>query len=144
MSTLHRSAARRDQTLYNTHMWQKLLILALGGAAGTIARYGLSGLASRWLGAQFPWGTFAVNAAGCLLFGIIAAMAQGRLALSTEAKLLLLTGFLGAFTTFSTFAFESGQMMRDGQWLGAAGNIIGQNAAGVVLVLLGMKLGQWI
>jgi CrcB protein len=125
-------------------MWQKLLILSLGGATGTLARYGLSGLTNRWLGGDFPWGTFAVNALGCLLFGMIAAMADGRITISAEARLLILTGFIGAFTTYSTFAFESSQMLRESQWLLVAANVVGQNVVGLLLVLAGLKLGHWI
>lgn len=129
---------------YNRAVWQKLLVVAFGGALGALARYGLSGLASRLFGASFPWGTFAVNALGCLCFGIIFAMSEHRLSISPQVRLLLLTGFMGAFTTFSTYAFESMQLMRDAQWLPAAANVVGQVVAGLVLVLVGFKLGQWI
>lgn len=125
-------------------MWLKLLIVAAGGTLGALARYGLSGLVSRWAGAAFPWGTFAVNMIGCFCFGVIFAMSEQRLSISPQVRLLLLTGFLGAFTTFSTYAFESAQMMRDAQWLPAAGNLIGQTVVGLVLMLGGLKLGQWV
>ncbi len=125
-------------------MWQKILILLVGGGAGTLARYGLSDLANRITQGQFPWGTFAVNALGCFLFGVIAALAEERFVVSPQVRLLLLTGFMGAFTTFSTYAFETGKMLHDSQWLYGSANVIGQNVAGLALLLLGMKLGQWI
>ena len=123
---------------------QKLAWLALAGALGTLARYGLSGVVQKWSGAGFPWGTFLVNALGCLLFGFVWQLAEGRRIISPDARLIGLTGFLGAFTTFSTFAFDSTQMIREGHWLPLAGNLIGQNALGIVCVVLGMALGRML
>ena len=123
-------------------MVQKLLLLALAGALGTLARYGLSGLVQRFMGAQFPWGTFAVNMAGCFLFGLIWAMAMERMEISAAARLLLLTGFMGAFTTFSTYAFETVQMTRDAEWLLAFANVAGQTIVGFGLMFLGQALGR--
>lgn len=125
-------------------MLQKLLILAAGGALGTLARVGTIVLSARMFGTVFPWGTFVVNAAGCFLFGLVFAISEHRFALSANMKLLLLTGFMGAFTTFSTYAFETTQLMRGDQWMMAAGNILGQTVIGVALVLIGLKVGQWV
>jgi CrcB protein len=123
-------------------MWQRLFMVAIGGALGAIARYGLSGLVSNFASERFPWGTFAVNALGCFAFGLLAPAALERAALSPTMRLLVFTGFLGAFTTFSTYGFETAQLMRDAQWAGAGWNVVGQNLVGVALVLVGMKLGQ--
>ena len=125
-------------------MSQKLAWLALAGALGTLARFGLSSAVQKWSGAGFPWGTFLVNAVGCLLFGFVWQLAEGRKIISPDARLIGLTGSLGAFTTFSTFAFESTEMIREGQWLALAGNLIGQNAVGIVGVVLGMALGRML
>jgi fluoride exporter len=127
----------------DTQLWQKLLLLAATGAAGTLARFGLSGLVQR-IGPSsgFPWGTFAVNAVGCLLFGIVWSLAEERLIISGATRAIVLVGFMGAFTTFSTFAFETGQMLDDAQWLAAAGNLLLQNVAGVALLLVGIALGK--
>jgi len=125
-------------------MSQKLAWLALAGALGTLARFGLSGVVQKWSGASFPWGTFLVNAGGCLLFGFVWQLAEGRRMISSDARLIGLTGFLGAFTTFSTFAFDSTQMIRESQWLALAGNLLGQNALGIVCVVLGMALGRML
>jgi CrcB protein len=123
-------------------LWQRLALLAAAGAAGTLARYGLAGLTQRLFASSFPWGTFAVNAAGCLAFGLVWALAEDRMLISGATRLIVLVGFMGAFTTFSTFAFETGQMLDDSQWLLAAGNLLLHNVTGVALVLLGIAIGK--
>jgi CrcB protein len=115
----------------------KLAWLALAGAAGTLARYGLCVLVPRWCGTGFPWGTLAVNALGCFLFGLV-----WTRALSEQARLILLTGFLGAFTTFSTFAFDTGGQLGDRQWLFAAANVAAQVLLGLTCLFLGFALGR--
>jgi CrcB protein len=122
--------------------WQRVVLLAAAGAAGTLARYGLQGLVQRLIGGGFPWGTLAVNALGCFLFGVVWALAEERMVISGSTRLIVLAGFMGAFTTFSTFAFETGQLLDDSQWLLAAGNILAQNVLGIALVLVGIALGR--
>lgn len=122
-------------------MWYKLIWLAAGGALGTLARYGLAGLVHR-LGDSFPWGTLTVNVLGCFLFGLIWSMTEQGLRMDGHLRLAVFTGFLGAFTTFSTYAFESGQMFRDSQWLLLAGNMMAQNGLGLAAVLLGFAIGR--
>lgn len=119
-----------------------LLLLALGGACGTLARHGLSGLVQRWSGGTLPWGTAAVNVVGCLLFGVVSAMAAERAQWSPQVRICLLTGFMGAFTTFSTYIYETQKLVADGQWLPAVGNLLLQNALGIVVLVLGMAVGQ--
>lgn len=121
---------------------EKLILLAIGGAAGTIGRYGLSGLTHRILGESFPFGTFFVNILGCFLFGLVVGLIESRGAPGSQARLLLLTGFMGAFTTFSTYMYESAGMIRLGEWLPAAVNIGGQVSAGFVLLLLGLAAAK--
>ena len=128
----------------DSQLWQKLAWLAVAGAAGTLARYGLSGLVQRLQPSGFPWGTFAVNGLGCLLFGIVWALAEERMVISGLTRLVLLVGFMGAFTTFSSFAFETSQMLDDSQWLMAAANLLAQNVIGIALVLAGIALGRMI
>ena len=125
-------------------MLQKIIYLAVAGACGTLARYGLAGLVQRVAGASFPWGTVAVNGLGCLLFGVIWAMTSERFPGTVDLRVLLLTGFMGAFTTFSTFVAESGHLFADGQHWYGLGNILLQNGAGLVLFFLGMALGRLI
>ncbi len=123
--------------------WQKMAWLTVAGAIGTLCRYGLGGWVQRLIPTAFPWGTLAVNATGCFLFGIVWSLAEQRMLISGQTRLILLVGFMGAFTTFSTFAFETSQMLDDGEWLLAAGNMLLQNISGVILVLAGIALGRF-
>ncbi len=125
-------------------MTHKIIYIALAGGVGALARYGLSGLVQRLAGSAFPWGTFAVNATGCLLFGLAWALTVERFPGSGELRIVLLVGFLGAFTTFSTFMAESGQLLAAGQYWHLMGNIILQNVAGLALFFLGLALGRLI
>ena len=115
-----------------------LLLIAIGGAIGSVARFLFSSLVQRLVPTLFPFGTFAVNIAGCIVFGLIAGVAaRERVALAPEARAFLLTGVLGGFTTFSTFAFESVHLLSDGQFLWAATNIAGQVVAGLAGLWMG-------
>ena len=107
-------------------------MVALGGAIGSAARYLLSSLMLRVSAGQFPLGTFVVNVIGCGVFGALAGAASGRLSLTPEVRLFLFTGILGGFTTFSSYAFESVVLIRDGQFLAASINIAGQVVIGLV------------
>ena len=114
-----------------------LLAVAIGGAFGAVARYLLSAFVLRVSGTLFPLGTFVVNVLGCLVFGAIAGASSQRIQVAPALRLFLLTGILGGFTTFSSYAFESFALMRDGQMLWATINVAGQVIAG----LLGMWAG---
>lgn len=118
--------------------------LFLAGGIGALARYSLAGIAQRVYGGELPVGTLVVNLLGCLLFGFVWSLAEERLVISGEARFLILTGFMGAFTTFSTFAFESSALLRDSQWFLATGNILLHNVVGILAVLAGMAVGRWI
>ena len=121
-----------------------LLLLALAGGAGTLARYALSGFAQQLFRAGFPWGTLTVNALGCLMFGLVSALGEERLLIDPKTRVIVLTGFMGAFTTFSTFAFETGNLLRDSEWALALANIAGQNLLGLVCVFAGFALSRLI
>lgn len=125
-------------------MAAKIFYIAAAGAAGTLARYWLSGLVYRIAGPDFPWGTWAVNILGCFLFGLVWVLCEERFVLSGQTRLVVLVGFMGAFTTFSTYVFESAQLGAGGQWLTLAANLIGQNVAGFAALLLGAALGRVI
>lgn len=122
----------------------KLVLIAAAGAAGTLARYLLGGAVQRLCGGAFPWGTFAVNMAGTFLFGVVWALAEDRLAISGQARAIVLVGFMGAFTTFSTFMFETGELLRDSQWALALGNLAMQNVVGIVFLVVGIAIGRLI
>ncbi len=120
----------------------KILLLALAGACGTLARYWLSGAVHEVLGRDFPWGTAVVNLTGCLLFGLVWVLADERQLLRAEFRVVILVGFMGAFTTFSSFIFETGELLRGTQWAYAALNLIGQNVLGFAAFYLGAALGR--
>ena len=124
-------------------MWKEVFLLAIAGALGALSRYGLSGLVQLLAGERFAWGTLVVNALGCFLFGFIWMLAaEERTLISAQTRFVVLTGFMGAFTTFSTFAFETSRYLNDSQWALAAANLIGQNGLGLICVLLGMAAGR--
>ena len=129
-------------------MTQKLMLvmmIAAAGGLGAIARYGLGGLVQNLTGATFPWGTLAVNVLGCLAFGIIwGAVVEERWTCSVETRTVILVGFMGAFTTFSTFAAETGERISDGQWLLALSNVALQNIVGIAAFLLGWTISRLV
>ncbi len=123
-------------------MLQKLAIMALAGALGTLARYGLSGLVQRADGVSFPWGTLAVNFVGCFLAGLLWAAFEHRWPVSAQTRIIIFFGFLGAFTTFSAFIFETGELMHSAQWVYAGVNMLMQNGLGLLALFLGAALGR--
>lgn len=123
---------------------QKILAIAIAGALGTLARYALGGVAQRALGTGFPWGTVIINLMGCFAFGAVFAAAQERNLISPEMRTIILVGFMGAFTTFSTFIAESGQLLASRELLIGFGNIALQVAAGLAVFFLGLSLGRII
>ena len=118
-----------------------LLLVALGGAIGSMARYKLSGVVLQhtvdW---RFPAGTFAVNVVGCLVAGILAALAEQHDFFDANVRLLLFTGVLGGFTTFSAFGLETVHLFRRGEIAIGAANVFLSVALGLVALWLGMIL----
>lgn len=99
-------------------MLHPLLLVAIGGALGSMARYGLSALIVRQVNpVHFPWGTFSVNILGCLFAGVFLVAAEQFPALNQEARLFIVTGLLGGFTTFSAFGIETLSLIRRGELL---------------------------
>lgn len=123
---------------------QKILLLALAGGLGSLSRFGLSGLAHRVLGQSFPYGTALVNVLGCFLFGLVWSALENRIGLSPQVRGIVLTGFMGAFTTFSTYIFETMTFIQHSQWLLAMVNLAGQNIIGLTFIFLGLSLGRVI
>ena len=120
----------------------KLIALAVAGAIGTLARYALAGLVSRHVDVSFPWGTMAVNVAGCLLAGMFWALAEQRVSISGDLRAVVMIGFMGGFTTFSAYMLETANLLRGGQWAFAAGNIMLQNVLGLAALLGGLVIGS--
>jgi CrcB protein len=117
-----------------------VLWVALGGALGSVARYGCASLAARWIGPTLPWGTLFVNVTGSLAIGFLATLMapDGRLLASPDTRAFVLIGILGGFTTFSSFSLETLKLARDGEWLWASANVVGS----VVLCLAAVWLGH--
>ena len=119
----------------------KWLLVMLGGSLGAASRYGVSLLTARLWGAQFPYGTMVVNLAGCFLIGLLFALADRSRLLTPDVRLLLITGYLGALTTFSTFSLETVNAGRAGLTLQSLTNILINNLGGLSLTWLGLRLG---
>jgi CrcB protein len=118
-------------------MGQRLAWLAIAGALGTLARYGLASWVQRLAGGTFPWGTWTVNALGCLVFGFVWALAEERMSISAETRVIVLAGFMGAFTTFSAFIADGAKLAGEGNWLYFFLNFFGQNLLAFALMALG-------
>ncbi|MBS3820589.1 MAG: fluoride efflux transporter CrcB [Planctomycetes bacterium] len=123
-------------------MWN-LLYIAAGGAAGALCRYGLSETITTHVGKGFPWGTLAVNLAGCFAIGMAIHLVPTPKA-PHELSWLIITGFLGAFTTFSTLSLETHTLLRDGAYAAAAAYVLTSVLAGVALCAAGFWLGHVI
>ena len=125
-------------------MLKNVALVALGGSLGALARWSLGLLVSHWFGTRLPWATISVNVLGSLLFGVVWAVTESRMPGSATTRLILLTGFMGAFTTFSTYAFETVQMLRDGQFGGGLFSMLLQNGVGCLGIVAGLGLGRWV
>ena len=122
----------------------KILMAGLGGFAGSVCRYGVSTLSQRLFHDPFfPYGTLTVNVIGCLLIGFLSGLAEARQIFSPEIRVLLLVGFLGGFTTFSTFGYEIFAAARDGQFFSALVNLLLHLVLGFGSVWLGFSLTKF-
>ncbi|MBF6601294.1 MAG: fluoride efflux transporter CrcB [Dehalococcoidia bacterium] len=119
-----------------------MILVGSGGFAGANARYWLA----RWIadryGTAFPYGTLVINVSGSLVIGFLITYLNARLSLSPNYRLIFTTGFIGAYTTFSTYTYESLTLMQDGLWARAAAYLIGSVALGMAAVTVGMLIGR--
>ena len=120
----------------------RYLMLALGGAAGTIARYQVATIIQARVPAGFPWGTFWVNISGCLVMGVVTTLLTERLVANPHWRLLVPIGFIGAYTTFSTFELELFRANTEGAWLVGGAYLIGSVTAGYAALWLGVILAR--
>jgi CrcB protein len=118
--------------------------IAIGSAFGGVSRYWLSGVLARAFGETFPWGTLLVNVSGSLVIGIVAAltMPDGRFFIGSTARLAVMAGFLGGYTTFSSFSLQTLALMQDGEWGLAGANIALSVIACLAAVWAGYALGN--
>ncbi|MDZ7781080.1 MAG: fluoride efflux transporter CrcB [Gemmatimonadota bacterium] len=116
-----------------------LLYIALGGAAGALARYGLGGWVQNRIAVAFPWGTLTVNVIGCLLIGLSIPYLEA-LRVKPDVRMLVAVGVLGAFTTFSAFGYETVALLREGAWPRAVGYVGASVILGIGMVWVGIRL----
>jgi len=121
----------------------QLALVGIGGFVGSILRYAISGFAQRFdPEGSFPYGTLAVNALGCLAIGLLAGLAESRQLFGAEFRAFVFLGVLGGFTTFSSFGYETHALLREGDHLRAAANVLGSVVLCLTLVWIGHALGR--
>ncbi len=103
----------------------KILLIGAGGAAGALSRYVLAGYVYKFMGTLFPYGTLFVNVLGCLIIGFLGVFAEERMQVGPAFRLFVFIGFLGAFTTFSSFTYETWMLAKDGDMLRSLLNVFG-------------------
>ena len=122
----------------------RALFIGLAGMAGTLCRYWLSGVLARRYGETFPAGTLVVNVAGCLLIGFLFYMFQERYVAGPAARTVVLVGFLGGFTTFSSYGLQTFTLLQDGEFAYAALNVVASNLLGLLMVWVGYTLAKML
>jgi len=123
---------------------ERFLLICLGGAVGTALRYLTSGVAARWLGADFPYGTFIVNITGSFLIGVIQQVGTTSLLISDTTRLFLAVGVMGGMTTYSSFSYETVRLAQSGAWVQAWLNVLVTTALCLGLCFLGIGVGKLI
>jgi fluoride exporter len=121
------------------------LWVAIGGALGSVGRFCLSGLVAQRFGETFPWGTLFVNVAGSFIIGFLGALASSEGRLNSQTRVFVtqcfMTGVCGGFTTFSSFSLQTLNLLRDGEWLYAFGNVLSSAILCLIAVWLGFMFG---
>ena len=120
----------------------RLLLIAIFGAVGTLARYGLQGLVQVKMNSTYPYGTLLINLTGCFFLGLLVQIMLNRMIVSPEWRMAITVGFFGGYTTFSTFAWETAKMMEAGEWLRVSSYVAASVIFGVLLSATGIRLAQ--
>lgn len=122
----------------------KIAALSLGGVFGVNARYWLSVGILRWTNPEFPWPTFLINVSGCLVIGIVSAVLTHGEHPHPQIRLMVVTGFLGGYTTFSSYALEGVRLIEQGRGELGMIYVFGSVAMGLAAAMLGLVLGRWL
>jgi fluoride exporter len=121
---------------------ERALLITLGGAIGTLLRYITSLLAAQWLGTEFPYGTLIVNLSGAFVIGVVQHLGMEGLMIPDNTRLFLTTGMMGGLTTYSTFSYETVQLMETGAWSQAWINIFVTTVICLSLCFVGISVGR--
>ena len=120
----------------------KIFLIALFGAVGTLARYGLQGVVQTRMGGTFPYGTLLINLTGCFLLGLIGQFTLNRIVISPDWRIAIAVGFFGGYTTFSSFGWETAKMLEEGEWLRASTYVGASVIFGLLLSVAGIRLAN--
>jgi fluoride exporter len=120
----------------------QLILIAVFGAIGTLARYGLQGFVQIRTGGTFPYGTLLINLSGCFFLGLIGQLTLNRLVIPPDWRVAIAVGFFGGYTTFSSFGWETAKMLEDGEWLPATMYVAASVTAGLLLSVAGIRLAS--
>jgi fluoride exporter len=130
---VYAAAAGLEKTL-------RLLLIALFGAIGTLARFGLQGVVQIKMGGTFPYGTLLINLTGCFFLGLIGQITLNRILVPPEWRMAIAVGFFGGYTTFSSFGWEAAKMLEAGEWLRASTYVLASVVLGLLLSIAGIRL----
>ena len=120
----------------------RITLIAVFGAIGTLARYGLQGVVQVRAGGGFPYGTLLINLTGCFLLGLIGQFTLNRLVIPPDWRVAIAVGFFGGYTTFSSFGWETAKMLEDGEWLRAGWYVAASVVVGILLSFAGIRLAN--
>ena len=120
----------------------RVLLIAIFGAIGTLARYGLQGFVQIRTSSTFPYGTLLINLTGCFLLALTYQLTVNRMIISPELRFAVGVGFFGGYTTFSSFGWETAKMLEDGAWLPAAAYVGSSVVFGLLLSIAGIRLAN--
>ena len=120
----------------------RILLIAIFGAVGTLARYGLQGIVQVRAGGAFPYGTLLINLTGCFLLALIGQFTLNHMVISPDWRVAITVGFFGGYTTFSSFGWETAKMLEDGEWLRATTYVAASVFVGLFLSMAGIRLAN--
>ncbi|HXX13669.1 MAG TPA: fluoride efflux transporter CrcB [Candidatus Eremiobacteraceae bacterium] len=120
----------------------RILLIALFGAIGTLARYALQGIVQIRMASTFPYGTLVINLTGCFLLGLIGQLTLNRVLVPPEWRMAIAVGFFGGYTTFSSFGWETAKMFEAGEWLRGSTYVLASVVFGLLLSVAGIRLAN--